>query len=172
MLKRLRIILVCLLALALPVQGFAAATMLFCAGGHHHGSEVSAGGVGTLNSSQGDITVHQHSPGTPAHEHADGHPHGDVGDLDQHDHLATVQSDAGHDHQHASGDTHAHGKSLSKPDGKCSACAACCTSVALPTTLAAFRAVKADSPLVPVVTTSSVGFLTDGQDRPPRFFLA
>lgn len=156
MFKRLRIVLVCLLVLALPVQGFAAATMLFCAGGHHHRVAEAIGGEMTLS----------------GHEHAHGHSHVGVSHLDSHDHLASAVPDAGHDHEHAMGDSHSHGKSLSKLDGKCSACAACCTSVALPTTLTVFQPMKADSPLVAVVTTSSVGFLTDGQDRPPRFFLA
>ncbi|MDO9002567.1 MAG: hypothetical protein Q7V20_03805 [Aquabacterium sp.] len=63
-------------------------------------------------------------------------------------------------------------KSVVKVDGKCSACSACCASVALPSALMVFQPVKADSPLVAIVTSAAVGFLTDGQDRPPRTFLA
>lgn len=136
MLNRLRIVLVCLLALALPVQGFAAATMLFCAGGHHHGA-VARGAVSEMGGTR---------------EHA---------------------AEAGHAHHHASGvDLHSHGQSVAKLDGKCSACSACCTAVVLPTTLVAFVPVKVRSPLVAIVPSASAGFLTDGQDRPPRPFLA
>jgi hypothetical protein len=86
-----------------------------------------------------------------------------------HEHAA----EAGHAHQHASKmDPHSHGKSVAKLDGKCSACSACCTSVALPTTLVAFQPVKVGSPLVAIVPSASAGFLTAGQDRPPRPFLA
>lgn len=128
MLNRLRIVLVCLLALALPLQGFAAATMLFCVGGHHHGAAVQGAG-------------------------------------------SAVASD--HVHLHASSvNPQSHDKSVAKLDGKCSACSACCTSVALPTTVVDFLPVKVGSPLVAIVASASVGFVTDGQDRPPRSFLA
>jgi len=148
MLHRLRIVFVCLLALALPVQGFAAATMLFCAGDHHHGA-VAPGASSAMGSDHADLaTTAAH---LPVHSQNAASPH------DQH------ASNAG---------PHSPGKSLAKVDGKCSACSACCTSVALPSALMAFQPVKADAPLVASVTRALVGFLPDGQDRPPRTFLA
>lgn len=171
MLKRLRIFLVCLLALALPVQGFAAATMLLCAGGHHHGPAALVALPASLGLGLHGQGLHHHPTGTAVHEHAGAHVHADSPGQD--DHHGSLLSEVEQGRPHASdAAAHAHGKSLSKLDGKCSACAACCTSVALPTTLVAFQPVKAASPQVAVVPTSSVGFLTDGQDRPPRFFLA
>jgi len=78
-----------------------------------------------------------------------------------------------HAHHHASSvEAHSHGEPVAKQDGKCSACSACCISVVLPTTLVAFQPVKVGSPLVAIVPSASAGFLTDGQDRPPRPFLA
>ncbi len=89
-------------------------------------------------------------------------------------HLSSVTAaSTGHDHSaHAAAhptagdDSHA-----AKPvgvDGKCSACAACCTAVYLPTSVTDFAA-PALSPVRAVpVPTAQVGFVTDGPERPPR----
>lgn len=163
MLTRLRIILVCLLALALPVQGFAAATMLFCVGGsHHRGSALVASAE--MGGGQEGGGLHKHPVGTPAHEHAASH--------DEAGEKASADAATALDSQRASSSTpDLEAKSMAKVEGKCSACSACCASVAIPSTLIAFQPVKADSPLVAIVTSAAVGFLTGGQDRPPRTFL-
>ena len=55
---------------------------------------------------------------------------------------------------------------------KCSACAACCVTATLPAATLRFEAaVDAMAPPTPVFL-SSVAFLTDGPDRPPRLLLA
>lgn len=138
-----------LLVLALPVQGFAASTMLLCGAGHHGSAKAAKGG----------------------HDHA-GHMHMGATDVVQ------ASESHGHDHEVEAGPTHdrsafnplsaKHAKVL----GKCSACAACCSVAFLPTTVVAFTA-PAPSRTLPVVElTTHVGFFTDGPDRPPRLPLA
>ena len=172
MLNRLRFVLVCLLALALPVQGFAAATMLFCVGGSHHRGTAQVGNPLIMGGDHDVGTSHEHPAGTPAHAHVGNHssdaasPHDDSA-------QTSASSEAGQTLQLASTvGSKSNGKSVVKVDGKCSACSACCASVALPSALMVFQPVKADSPLVAIVTSAALGFLTDGQDRPPRTFLA
>jgi hypothetical protein len=124
MLNLLRIAFMCLLTLAVPVQGFAAATTLLCAGGHHHRMQ------------SGAKAAHAHH-----HEHASQHGH--------------------------------EGSASYKMAGKCAACSACCTSVALlPTQAIHVEPLKATSDLVVVERRALALFLTDGPDRPPRRFLA
>lgn len=55
---------------------------------------------------------------------------------------------------------------------KCSACAACCVTAALPASVLRFEAaVDAVAP-PPAFFSSPVAFLTDGPERPPRLPLA
>ena len=135
-----------LLVLALPVQGFAASTMLLCGTGHHGTAQAIEGG----------------------HDHASHMPMGaqDLADSSAHDQAAQATP---------SDDESAIGPQSAKPAkvvGKCSACAACCTVAFLPTNVIAFTA-PAPSRAPPVVElTTVVGFFTDGPDRPPRILLA
>jgi hypothetical protein len=136
-----------LLLLALPLQGFAAATMIHC-GPNHHRMLATA----TL--------AHGEAPGHGASA-AHAHPH-QMALAD--DHAAAKSSDAGSD-----------APSVQQLDKlmkfKCSACAACCMGAALPTAAMAFE------PFVPLMTPDSfvptrhIGFVTDGPDRPPRLSL-
>jgi hypothetical protein len=126
----LRTLWICWLALALPVQGFAAAQMLQC-GPAHARMHVAVS------------TVHEHT-----HDHA-------------HHGAATAH------HDDTSPDP---SSALAKHS--CSACAACCVGLALPSsapllttpTEAAIRDTGAGAP-EPV-------FLTSGLERPPRPALA
>ena len=138
-----------LLVLALPVQGFAASTMLHCGtehhgamqatdSGHHHAGHKQMGAQGV--SAGSESTHHDHAAGAaPAHEDS------------------------------ASGTlTAKHANAM----GKCSSCAACCSVAFLPATVIAFTA-PVPSRVLPVVElTAHVGFFTDGPDRPPRLPLA
>jgi hypothetical protein len=55
---------------------------------------------------------------------------------------------------------------------KCSACAACCVTAALPASVVRFEAVVDAAAPPPVFFSCSVVFLTDGPERPPRLPLA
>lgn len=145
----MRCLVMWLLVLALPVQGFAASTMLLCGAGHH----VAA---------QGAERMHDRASGSVRKA-------GRVVEASEpHRHLHAAQAAPTHDR--------AGNQSLSakhaKVTGKCSACASCCSAVALPTTVIAFTAAAPSRALPVVELTTRVGFFTDGPDRPPRLPLA
>ena len=138
-----------LLVLALPVQGFAASTMLLCGAGHHGAAPATEGGH--------DHASHMHLGA----QHVFG---ASASHADDHAAEATPSHEGSAFGPLAAKDA--------KAMGKCSACAACCTVAFLPTTVIAFTA-PAPSRALPVVElTTHVGFFTDGLDRPPRLFLA
>lgn len=102
-----RLLLACIVMLAVPLQGFAATTMLLCGGGTgHHGlaRTVTEGTLGYLAAASGghDHSKHDHS----AHERAS---------------LNATAGDAGEPEARAHVDV-AH---------KCGACASCCHLVAI-----------------------------------------
>ena len=142
MVSRFRSAVMWLLLFALPLQGYAAATMLNC-GPNHHRMMVAA-------ISEPDQT-HEHTAAGP-HHHEMGMAAG------EHE-VASVN---------ASGDA----PSLPHLDKlvkfKCNACAVCCTGAAMLT--AAFTFESSPPALAPefFVPTTHVGFVTDGPDRPPR----
>lgn len=89
----------------------------------------------------------------------------------EHDHAA-------HHHDAAVPPVHDAGASAAAQDlhksaqYKCSACAACCVTAALPATAVSFEAaIEAAGPPA-LFFSSAVAFLTDGPDRPPRSLLA
>ncbi len=134
-----------LLLLALPLQGFAAATMLNCGPNHHQMWEAS---IGT------PAAAHEHS-GHADHQHP----------MDRADPGPTAASsapdDAGSPVQQLGDLT----------QFKCSACAACCMGAALPTAALTFQSPPPTVAPGVSVLASHVGFLTDGPDRPPRHLL-
>lgn len=101
---RLRVFLACLLLVAIPLQGLAAATMLFCG---PSGPSVHAQQAAPAAQDQ-----HAQHHGPPAgHDHA----------MHQH---------AGHDEATGQADQPSNGPTAD-PGQKCSVCAACCHSVAI-----------------------------------------
>lgn len=54
---------------------------------------------------------------------------------------------------------------------KCSACAACCVTAALPAATLSFEASQASAALPPPFPSGPAVFLTDGPERPPRIQL-
>jgi predicted metal-binding membrane protein len=132
----LRTLWICLLLLALPVQGFAAAQMAQCGPGHGPMRHASTGG----------------------HEHE---PHAQV--QDQHEY-----------HVHAAAHADEAPSDASTPPAKhhCSACAACCVGMALPSSAPVVIA-PADAVRHGVATAvADPIFLTSGLERPPRSPLA
>lgn len=140
---RFRIVLTWLLLLALPLQGFAAATMINCGPNHHRMMAVAMAEV------------------TEAHEHATGeqHHHG-MGVAADHHEVASNDGDAPSVH---------HLDKLMK--FKCSACAACCMGAAMPTAAVTFEPLPPAVAPATYVPTSHVGFVADGPDKPPRLSL-
>ena len=152
MFKAVRILVIWLLTFALPVQGFAAVTMLHCAGGHHD----SAAAVATDG--------HDHAMHVRASDAI-----GEMSDMaSSYDESAprgaSVQTD-----KSSSPAATAHPKTVLS---KCSACAVCCSVAYLPTAVLAFPpSMPAEMPST-FESQAPAAFFTDGPDRPPRLFLA
>lgn len=143
-----------LLMLAIPLQGFASTAMLFCEPGHH-------GAAASATISQAAHTHSSGSAGYESHQHGDddvGQPAGGT--------LGSLSVDkAAHHHSSVT-------KVGKATDGKCSACAACCTGTAIVGTQAASSSAVAGSVLVPFVVAVFVSYIPLGFDPPPRAFLA
>lgn len=146
MVFRLRTALMWLLLLALPLQGFAAATMLNC-GPNHHRLLVAATAEPNGGHGHSAVGQHQHVTGV-ADDHHQSVSDGGANDLPPAHHL----------------------DKLTKV--KCSACAACCMGAALPTAALAIASVPPAMTTASFVSTPHVDFLSDGLDRPPRLLLA
>jgi hypothetical protein len=151
-----RKVVVCLAALALPLQGLASAAMLHCGPSQerlHAGHVVSAppsGGVG-LNTGQG-VSHDHHHPGDPAHHHAAMLPGAQAADHATASASAEPASDAG--------------------PHSCSACATCCSVCALPNGLLSMPAGDAAPARFDADVPCVAAFATGGPDRPPRPHLA
>ncbi|MDL2339530.1 MAG: hypothetical protein QFE16_16980 [Pseudomonadota bacterium] len=142
MVSRFRSAVMWLLLLALPLQGFAAATMLNCGPNHHR---MMAAASTELDEAHEHTAAgqHHHEMGMAAGEHevASANPSGDAPPLPHLDKLVKF---------------------------KCNACAVCCTGAAMPTAAFAFEPFATAMAPESFVPTSHVGFVTDGPDRPPR----
>ena len=138
-----------LLVFALPVQGFAASTMLFCGAGHHGMVQAANGGL-----------------------HHSSHTHRGAQDVaegsESHVHDPEAKADSSHGPSAFSPLSAKHAKVV----GKCNVCAACCSFAVLPTAVIAFTAQAPNRALPVVELTTNAGFFTDGPDRPPRSPLA
>ena len=143
--KLARLLLLWIIAIALPVQGVFAGTLQHCVGGEHQ--------VAFEDSSS---SVHSHDEAIDSAEHSNVHA--------MHSHAAmnahVEQSSSGHSH-HATG-----------MKGSCSACAACCSSAAPPPTPVVLIPQKAEHTVPTFVSFAVVTFVTDGPERPPRIALA
>lgn len=131
-----RLLLLCLMAVALPVQGFAAGGGVHC---------------GAMHERMHAATVQEHHHADAAMEH-----HGHAA-LHQHGH------DGADDQETAQGGLSAF---------KCSACAACCVAIGLPTAALRLPAVPAESAQPSFAAGPTLSFLTSGPERPPRSVLA
>lgn len=143
MISRLRTAFVWLVLFALPLQGYAAATLLHCEPNHHQ----------TVGSAL-DESPGPHAHATPGDRDAAGLAGG-----------AAASADVGDD-----GASLGHLDKLSKV--KCSACAACCVGAVLPTAALEFTPVIGAVAPTTFVPASRVGFYTDSPDRPPRLVIA
>jgi hypothetical protein len=152
---RLRTALMWLLLLALPLQGFAAATMLTC-GPNHHRLPVHAAAASVHDHG------HDHGNGNGQH-HAHAHEHAPAPAQADAEAAVDVAADR-------APSSHAMDQGA-KSKSKCSACAACCIGAALPAAALVFAPFDAATAPVGSAPASRVGFFTDGPDRPPRLHL-
>lgn len=146
----LRFVMACLLALALPAQGLANATMLHCGTSHQR----------------------MHTAQTAAPQDAAHHGHHDAA-ASQHSHSVGHADHANHDP--LSNDTTDTPMSSVSPDKltdlgqyKCSACASCCSGLALLGSMPRVSVPELGATVFLTVTPTVGAFATDGPDRPPR----
>ena len=152
MFKAVRILVIWLLTFALPVQGFAAVTMLHCAGGHHD----SASSVATDG--------HDHAMHVRASDAI-----GEMSDMAYSYHESAPRGASVQTDKSSSPAATAHPKTVLS---KCSACAVCCSVAYLPTAVLAFPpSMPAEMPST-FESQAPAAFFTDGPDRPPRLILA
>lgn len=139
-----RYLLAWMLMLAIPVQGFAASAMLFCAPNHHN-----------IVSAQLPMKVDDSSNASTSHAFTSQHP--------AHHHVATAQPQSQDDPSSSS----------SKPvDAKCSACSTCCIgSVIISAEIFAAHGLS-NSVLIPFIQKTIISFSPDGFDPPPKSLLA
>ncbi|MET3137213.1 hypothetical protein AAKU61_001567 [Undibacterium sp. GrIS 1.2] len=144
--KPVRLFLLWILIIAIPLQGFAAASMLMCGSQHHM------------------------NPSHPMQQHASPSNQRVMHDEMHHDMLSdqvnnTVSNAASNNsHSHHSSDTNLSVKH------KCSACAACCVGAVILSDAIKPQVNAAASECIAFQTISHVGFITNGPERPPRFF--
>lgn len=146
--RALRTILLWVMALAMPVQGMAASVMQFCGPGH-------------ARVLQGFVPAERQ--GTAVHDHGPGHHHPAVGSV--RDPATPAAHSAAVDEPSGSASAH-HGKY------SCSACAACCSMMAMPSGFALPLRPELASELSPSPPVPVQSHLPDGLDRPPRVHLA
>ena len=148
MYKLTRTVLTWLLMFAIPVQGFAATAMLFCAHGHHS----------TVARAISQSPISDHHAGLPAQA---GHQHGDQAKLTS----ASQSSDLSVAHV-------ASAKIGKVADGKCSACATCCTGSIIVSTQSFSHVAMTSSERISFIQESFVNYTPEGLDPPPKSFLA
>lgn len=141
---RIRAVLTVLVVLAIPVQGFAAATMLPCGPVH----ERMAGGA---------VGVHAHAAATVAHGH---------------DHHVGVMAHGPAAHGSLDVATPDRAPFAPLADVKCSACATCCTVSAIPAAPLIVAFDRAASEAIPSRHQPSVDFVVERLEPPPRNRLA
>ena len=153
MFRSLRCFVMWLLVFALPVQGFAASTMLLCSAGHHGAAPASKGG-------------HDHA--SHGHMVAQGAQVASLGSGSLAQHGQATQATSADQESSVSPPATKHTKVV----GKCSACAACCTVAFLPTTVVPFTVPSPGHALPVLEPITHGGFIADGPERPPRLLLA
>ena len=139
-----RMLLIWLLALALPAQGVIAATMVFC-GPNHHGQATAAAVAHDADSAHRSL-------GSAANSH----------------HEAV-----GGQAEYTAPDEAAAAETLS-PSGmqKCSVCASCCSAAAIHDTVPKLPALEPVAADFAALASAVEPFAADGPDRPPRHILA
>ncbi len=145
----LRIALMCLLAVALPMRGWAAMTMAQCGPSHQQ--------MAIQTTASHHETRHAEASADDVYETHSEHV------LESSSSTASVMS---HVVNSSSDDAHSVHKAS---QFKCSVCASCCIGAGLPSAIQTVQAVDTPHSIWPAMTPATGFFLTAGLDRPPRF---
>ena len=144
----IRTLFIWLLALAVPVQGAAAATMAFCGPSHHGGAAADQmQSVGPADQA--------HHIASASSEHAHHHVAPSA------DEVSAAPADSTPTSAFSQASKH-----------KCSACASCCSVGAILNAVVAVPTPVLSPTLFSTVVPSVAAFAADGPDRPPRHVLA
>lgn len=149
--RTLRTLLIWLMMLAIPTQGFAAAAMLYC-GPASDGGRMPGAPDAQISATSGHATI--------GHAHRMGDTH------------------AGHAHDHAMAESAGPHLAVTDQTGSdaegflaeaaCSVCAACCSGAALVASVLVLSAhSESFAPMRPL-SVLALDFFTDGPRRPPR----
>lgn len=146
--RLLRLIITCLLAGALPWQGVAAATMLWCGGSPLATLASPADEAPAAHGHAHHPDGHAHPPGAPLHGHAEMSS----------DHPAALDAGLPDGHDDAAAGPHG-----------CVTCAACCAAAALPAMPVKLPPPPLTQGALALAPQAGVpAFVTDGPERPPR----
>ena len=140
-----------LLLLAVPLQGYAASTMLFCGPSHHNSASRMSPSAAGLNTK----SPLKHDHGAAKHDHAS-HVHGQGKSTSDHATAVSPQQLAS---------TQVADKHL---PGKCSMCASCCGGAAMISTFTLPSLEPVSSVVEPLPLPLLVGIAAPGLERPPR----
>lgn len=157
----MRVLVVWLVAMALPVQAFAAGAMLHCGPMHER-----MGAVGAAPVAQHD-TTHRHSVAAPAAGEPVHHAHGAPSPAE----LGAPMPGPGPGDPTAGAPGHAGAEPTAATplgDHQCSVCAACCVALALPATTATLPARPVEALFAALTLPAPPSFVPSGLDRPPR----
>ncbi len=155
----IRTLLTWLLVLAVPAQGLAAASMSFCGAGHSSSQSQTA-----------DVALSQALSQTQSLSHSQSHSHA-AADNAASPHQHRAMSAAADDGKALSGATD-DAQSPHATSHKCSACASCCSTAALPSAALTVPAAERTCSVFSAVVPSVDVFTADGLERPPRAALA
>lgn len=142
----LRTVLLWAMAIALPVQSMAASAMLVCGPSHERMTQ----SVGSEAHEAAHAIAHHHAAANPAGHAADAH-------------HAVDTDDTGAD---------AFGTFTDLGKYKCSACAACCSMLALPAGFALVGEPGLVNAIPGAPAAAAPSYLTEGIERPPRALFA
>ena len=146
-----RFVMLWLLALAIPLQGLAAATMVHCGSSHQRMHDAVA-----LAHSHAESSAHHHS-------HRGGHGV---------DHAVSMADASDHHHEAAADASADPDKYSDLAQYTCSACGACCSVAALPAFALRVPTPNAVVQWEAVHFLARFGYFTDAPERPPRPILA
>lgn len=135
-----RIVFAMLLAVALPIQGVAAQSMLLCGASHHQTAAVH------------DLASHEGSTVAQGTAIGDGAAASEANDANDANHANDAElADAKH-------------------AGKCSVCSSCCNAAGMTSAVVSINLISAAMPAVATVPVANDRVLIGGLDRPPRVF--
>ena len=160
--KMLTSVMIWLVAIAVPAQGIAAATMMHCGVGSHH-AQATQSKVEALPDAHLVAPVEHAAHGHVSHPDPDADTASEtVQNTSSPDASGTARPDKG------VGDV----KAAKTASQKCSACASCCAGLALPSAAVMPPMIDPARDMTVLSPFRAAGVVIDGPERPPRILRA